>query len=420
MYFVKGQKVKLGEDGKHTIKFKIEEINKESLDLCYVGTDSTHKLKSESHFVFYNNLKGSDFCIHKDEKYATFLSTGLNDTDKSYLYLTASETETVSAKIPVFMDNEELGTIELDNLSLSGEKSYLIAEFYKKNGEPRMNIALNPFNGGIKEILDIYMAEVNSDTTSQVQQVDPLQQQIVQQKPLDLTKKEKVEKLVLEKAPRLLNLTKKATVVLEKKKLDTEKASVVVVLDRSGSMFWQYKNGDLQKAIDKLLPISLMLDDDGTLDCWAFGDSSIHLPGVTLDNIDNYLVNERWKDWNIGRNNNEPDVLDKVISTYKESKQPVYVIFISDGGIYKTGAIKKLIKESAYFPIFWQFVGIGGNNYGVLENLDDLKGRIVDNADFFSIDRIDSLSDEDLYNRLLNEYPSWLKEVREKNILRYI
>lgn len=416
MNFVKGQKVKLGEDGKSIITFNIEEINKDSLDICFVEADANNKLKSENHFVFYNNLSGHDFSINEDEKYASFVSSGMNDTDKCYFYLTASETEIVSAKISVFIDNNELGNIVLDNVSLSNRKSYLIAEFYKRNGEPRMNMVLNPFDGGIEDILNKYIEGEISNTKSQVQNFPIKETQPTNT--LDLTKKEKVEKLVLEKAPRLLDLTKKATIVLKKKKLDTEKASVVVVLDRSGSMFWQYKNGDLQKAIDKLIPISLMLDDDGILDCWAFGDSTIHLPGVTLDNIDNYLVNEKWKDWNIGRNNNEPDVLDKVISMYKESKQPVYVIFISDGGIYKTGAIKKLIKESAYFPIFWQFVGVGGNNYGVLEKLDDLKDRVVDNADFFSIDKIDSLSDEDLYNKLLNEYPSWLKEVRLKNILK--
>ena len=35
-------------------------------------------------------------------------------------------------------------------------------------------------------------------------------------------------------------------------------------------MFHQYKGGDVQRAMDKLLPIALMFDDDGELDTWAF------------------------------------------------------------------------------------------------------------------------------------------------------
>ena len=69
-------------------------------------------------------------------------------------------------------------------------------------------------------------------------------------------------------------------------------------------------------------------------------------------------------------------------------------------------------------PIFWQFVGIGGRNYGVLEKLDDMTGRIVDNCNFFALDRITSISDERLYELLLEEFPSWLNEAKVKGVIR--
>ncbi len=50
--------------------------------------------------------------------------------------------------------------------------------------------------------------------------------------------------------------------------------------------------------------------------------------------------------------------------------------------------------------------------------MDDLRGRVVDNADFFALDDIDSVTDAELYDRLLNEFPGWLKQVRAKGILR--
>ena len=69
-------------------------------------------------------------------------------------------------------------------------------------------------------------------------------------------------------------------------------------------------------------------------------------------------------------------------------------------------------------PIFWQFVGIGGRNYGVLEKLDDMTGRIVDNCNFFDLDSITSISDERLYELLLEEFPDWLNQAKARRVIR--
>ncbi|WP_240758355.1 VWA domain-containing protein [Lysinibacillus sp. SGAir0095] len=66
--------------------------------------------------------------------------------------------------------------------------------------------------------------------------------------------------------------------------------------------------------------------------------------------------------------------------------------------------------------IFWQFVGIGNAKYGVLERLDTLSGRVVDNANFFALDDLDKVSDEELYNRVFKEFPLWLREARRFGI----
>lgn len=97
---------------------------------------------------------------------------------------------------------------------------------------------------------------------------------------------------------------------------------------------------------------------------------------------------------------------------------PVYVVFFSDGGIYETPKISKLLIDSSKHNIFWQFVGLGNADYGVLRELDDLRGRYLDNADFFALDDLDEVSDEDLYDRLFNEYPKWLREARQKGVVR--
>ncbi len=54
-----------------------------------------------------------------------------------------------------------------------------------------------------------------------------------------------------------------------------------------------------------------------------------------------------------------PPVMEEIVDYFKDSKIPVYVVFITDGGISKTRAIKDAIRRSANYPIFWKFVGLG-------------------------------------------------------------
>jgi len=44
-------------------------------------------------------------------------------------------------------------------------------------------------------------------------------------------------------------------------------------------------------------------------------------------------------------------------------------------------------------------------------------GRYVGNANFFSLDDFRSISDNELYSRLLNEFPLWLREIKKKGMI---
>ena len=79
--------------------------------------------------------------------------------------------------------------------------------------------------------------------------------------------------------------------------------------------------------------------------------------------------------------------------------------------------IKKLLLEASDQPIFWQFVGVRGKDYGILEKFDTLKDRYVDNANFFALDDFSSVPDEELYSRLLEEFPTWLAAIESNGVL---
>lgn len=215
-------------------------------------------------------------------------------------------------------------------------------------------------------------------------------------------------------------LKKNVGVILEKKNLNNVVARVGLVLDISGSMRKLYKNGTVQKVVERILAVASQFDDDGQLDVWVYDNEFTRLKPVTEMEFENYVEDYILNNGLIHKfgRNDEPPVMVDVINKYTiedPSHHPTFIVFINDGGCKKT--IKKPVIESSNKPIFWQFVGIGDSNFEVLEKLDEMEGRFIDNANFFHIQDIETISDEQLYNNLLNEFPSWLNEAKEKRVL---
>ena len=105
---------------------------------------------------------------------------------------------------------------------------------------------------------------------------------------------------------------------------------------------------------------------------------------------------------------------------------PVYVMFVTDGSTSDKPLTERQLRWASREPIFWQFMGIGkgrkstakalasfaDSDFPFLEKLDELDGRLVDNADFFSVTSPDEHADAVLYDLLMNDYPQWVKQVR--------
>lgn len=87
----------------------------------------------------------------------------------------------------------------------------------------------------------------------------------------------------------LLDLRKQQIVDLKKEKGITTKAQVVVAMDYSGSMSSLYSTGVVQSLVEKLFPLALEFDDNGTLDFYLFHDGVIPMEGVTMGNYANYV-----------------------------------------------------------------------------------------------------------------------------------
>ncbi|WAH55976.1 VWA domain-containing protein [Pseudomonas silvicola] len=379
------------------------------IDYACFGIDAAGKLSDDRYMVFFNQPATPCASVRLAHEGAFSLNlTTLPATIERLVFTAAIDGYGAmrdlapSAFAVQAADGATAATCEFQGRDFASEKAIMVADLYRKDGAWRLQANLQGFNDGLDALVRHFGGEV------QEQPVVPARISL--------------EKKIADAAPHLLSLAKKAQLSLEKNNLANVTARVALVLDVSGSMNGQYNKGRVQEVVNRLVPLAVHFDDDGELDCWGFAAKPQQLPAVSLANHKDYVntVEGGWKRWNLGaRVNDEPKVIRQVIDYYKRSGDltPVYVMFISDGGVHENKAITQLIVEAARYPVFWQFVGLGGSSYGILEKLDTLPGRVVDNCGFFALDDLHDVSEEALYDKLMNEFPSWLKEARGKGIL---
>lgn len=218
---------------------------------------------------------------------------------------------------------------------------------------------------------------------------------------------------VQREAPALVDLYKKSGDVVLEKGLTGETAAVSAIVDHSGSMSWLYANGFVQSAVERVLAASFHFDDDGKVPVVLF-DYKAHKPfDVTIQNYLGAIRRGRMGSTNYA------DAMRKALDVHKKEikkGKPAFVVFFTDGEPDSRREAEKVIRESAGLPVFWQFIGVGGHNFPFLEQLDNLTGRVIDNAGFFVYR--DGMDDTTLYREMMKEFPSWLANARRQGIIR--
>ncbi|MDH6284131.1 vWA domain-containing protein [Prescottella agglutinans] len=259
-----------------------------------------------------------------------------------------------------------------------------------------------------------------------------------QQPPQPQTQQPSFDRLPIDMRKRLDLRKHQVAVSLKKHGGDQLKARIVLVLDASGSMSRLYDKGIVADVVERMAAVAAQLDDDGTMQAFTFASNSARLPDLDIGSLPEWTrlhvrvgqtrIFGRSKGLEpgqvdmstVGIQNEEQKVIAAVRDMVRADPQPVptLVLFFSDGGVYRNKEIEEQLRAAVPEPIFWQFVGLGRSGFGVLEKFDTLTGRLVDNVGFFSVNKIDKIPDSELYDRLLSEFPSWVKEARRHRIIR--
>ncbi|GIJ43761.1 hypothetical protein Val02_06470 [Virgisporangium aliadipatigenens] len=297
------------------------------------------------------------------------------------------------------------------------EKVLVLGEVYRRESGWRFRAVGQGWDGGLAALLSTYGVTVED-------RPDRPQPAVESDVPRVRTTvgEEKLPDEVRER----LNLRKQQVLVsLVKRGAGGLTARVLLVLDASGSMSRLYLDGVVARAVERIAAVAAQLDDDGVMQAWSFADEARSLPSLSIGELPQWLaVNTPFQAMLdhakiIGYGNEEPAVIRDVLTFVDEhpTADPTLVVFFSDGGVYRNKEIEELLRSAATLPVFWQFVGLGEQDYGVLQQFDTLTGRAVDNTGFFAVDDLDEVSDADLYDRLLDEFPQWVAEATRLGIV---
>ncbi|MFZ3481793.1 VWA domain-containing protein [Sphingomonas sp. 3-13AW] len=400
------------------------------VDIAAFGLNADRKIGDDRYVVLFSNERSPEGALTFSKgSNSTTITVNLDrlPSDIHRVSITATHDHLMLRQASV-LSVDVSGSMTIDAKPLLGdEKAVVLLDLYRHGSDWRIGAVIQGFNGGLAALVQHFGGDVEDDAgpSSSGTDVAPSSPQA----PVTLGK---------------VDLRKqKVGVSLKKLGIEHEKAEVTFVMDGSGSMAALYANGTVQETVERSAPVALRLDDDGSMDTWFYASSCAQVEALTDHNLEGFVertlprpgarigASETGKKGffggaiksggaSIGYGNNEPVVMRAILESEPEHRRiPRLVIFVTDGGIDRTtsSVIKDLLRESSAKGIFWQFVGVGNANYGVLRELDTVDGRVIDNAGFFSVDDLSKISDDDLYDRILSEFPAWLRAARSAGIL---
>jgi stress response protein SCP2 len=395
-----------------------------------------NRVLNDDAMIFFNQPASPDQALHyhADKRLFTLALTKLAPAVQKITFtLTLYQgnergqqfKQVASAVIRIIKDTQALVCYEVSGKELNQETALIIGELYLHKGQWKFKAIGQGFNGGLAALCHHYGVSVAEDEST----TPTLPPASHNDKLISLEKK-------LQHAPVLLSLAKQAHVALEKVKLTEHKAKVALCLDISASMGKLYRTGKIQQLAEKVLALACQFNEVAEIEVFLFGEKAHHPAAIDVNNFTGFtqrLLNRYpleggtcyGKVMKLIRNFYFPPEITVNKPLLTTADLPVYVMFVTDGNTSDAEETKRQVKGSSYEPIFWQFMAIGKtkksfknksflsslfvSDFTFLEALDVLPERYIDNANFFSVEDPEEISDTELYNLLMAEYPHWLQ-----------
>ncbi|OYD66626.1 VWA domain-containing protein [Rhodococcus sp. OK302] len=389
-----------------------------SVDLMVFQLGAGNKVRSDADFIFFNQPISVEGAVRIGDGGVVDIDVARVPSEITMLSVAVSLDQNVAGALSAVANlgasiQSVGGTpISAPALGLTTERAAVLIEIYRRGDSWKIRNVSAGWDGGLADLVTTFGVSVDEEpapvAADGIRTVpDEAKLSMVKREKLDLRKRE-VAKVLLTKGGNGI------------------RARVILVIDKTGSMNKQYKTKVVHRVVERMIPVAIQLDDDGKLEPYLYAVGFHKLPEISVHEAESWsetYLHLRGKHGGfnydaIGAVNREIPIMTEIISGLTPGDTPTLVLFFTDGGFSERREITKLMRAASALPAFWQFVGIGKANYGVLEKLDDMDGRIVDNAGFFALDDIDTVSDSELYSRLLSEFPDWYKAAVAAGVTR--
>lgn len=219
--------------------------------------------------------------------------------------------------------------------------------------------------------------------------------------------------------PDLAKAADKVGFALSTKGLAGSRAKVMALLDHSGSMAYEYRNGSVDTLFKRIMGLGLQIDDDGEIPVIPF-DSRVR-PTFNL-NQTNFAtaVASIWNERDMGTTN-LADALSVVLGMAKTTKEPIFLVVLTDGSPDNKSKATEVVCQLAGYPVFIKFMALKEVDY--LTELDDLgpDKRLLDNVDAKpekgSGLNLLTCTDAEFAAALVDEWDTWIKAATGAGVL---
>ena len=427
------------------------------IDASALLLEAGGRVRSDSDFVFYNAPVHASGAVRHEGK-AAGSETVLVDLTRvepaiDKVVLAASADGGSFGQVPglaLQLQDERGGVLaDFDIAAATAETAFVFGELYRRGDGWKFRAVGQGYSVGLAGLAKDFGISVDDEPAAPSAPAPATQSSggvsLKKQRQISLEKK------AAEQAPGLVDLVKKAAISLDKKGLGEHTARVALCLDISGSMIRLYRDNKIQQLVERVLALALRFDDDGVVDVFLFGSHGHQADAMDLSNVAGYTTS-MLKRFPLEGGTNYSLAMRLIRQHYFGSDGPrtsihrdpvpVYCMFVTDGQTSDESAATEQVRSSSYEPLFWQFIAVGSQAspqlskpgkgakgllrravaaraagaFRFLEELDDMGGRNVDNADFFTVADPTAIPDDELYDLMMTEYPAWLDAIAAKGM----
>ncbi|SCB84022.1 MULTISPECIES: VWA domain-containing protein [unclassified Gordonia (in: high G+C Gram-positive bacteria)] len=401
-------------------------VSQTGLDLLAFQLTTGSRVRDDHDFVYYNQPSSPEGAVRLADGGEIEIRLHAVPEDVERIAVAVASDRPLGASTLTAQIRAADVVIDAPADGLTTEHAAVLVEIYRRNGSWKARSESAGWDAGFPALVRSLGVTVDDDPD-----ISPAEQPGTPDRDPMIRTVHGEDRLSLEKR-QVLDLRKKAVHrVLLTKGVAGRDARVIMVIDKTLSMSALYRRRTVHRVVERMIPVATQLDSDGNLETYLYARRFAKLPDVTVANAELWIdtfVHLRGRhgaplcpdidyDEHIGGANEELPIMRAILDDL-QGDQPVLVLFFTDGGFHsRVAAIRALIAEAAARPVFWQFIGLGDNNFGTLTSLDTMTGRVVDNAGFFQVEDIDERSDDQLYADVLGEFGEWMTAAGELGIV---